>query len=210
MAVVLVIAFVGSAVAADHVIERSVIKGVGYRSHELYGQTASGYSGQKITEKISGSGSFYDKTNFELDVLGNSINYTQDAQFEYYPVSYQTGSYDQKWTDKLCVINYDAGAVATEMYTHAEHLEKSTEVRTLGYSSTRSDAVLEIEMNSNVIGVAHIGWVSKETAPDNKGRYAEIGRSQEDLTGVFSIEKYVQLMKSSTNSTSVDDWLGCG
>lgn len=192
--------------AADHVIERSVIKGVGYRSHEMYGQTAAGYSGQKITEKISGSGSFYDKTEFELDVPGNSINYTQEANFEYFPVSYQTGSYDQKWTDKLCVQNYDAGAVVTEMYTHAEHLEKNTEVRTYGNGS---NSVLEIQLSSNVIGVAHIGWMSKETTPNSKGRYNEVGRSTEDLTGVFSVDKYIQLMKSTTNSTSVDDWLGC-
>jgi hypothetical protein len=78
MAVVLVIAFVGSAVAADHVIERSVIKGVGYRSHELYGQTASGYSGQKITRRSLDLEAFTIRP-ISSWMLGNSINYTQDA-----------------------------------------------------------------------------------------------------------------------------------
>jgi hypothetical protein len=38
------------------------------------------------------------------------------------PVSYQTGTFDQKWTEKLCVQNYAIGAVLTKMYTNAEHL----------------------------------------------------------------------------------------
>ena len=58
------------------------------------------------------------------------INFTSDQELEYMPVSYQTGTYDQKWIDKLCVQNYKIGAVMTEMYTHAEHLQKTTEVKT--------------------------------------------------------------------------------
>ena len=38
------------------------------------------------------------------------INFTKQAEFEYMPVSYQTGTYDQKWMDKLCVQNYKIGA----------------------------------------------------------------------------------------------------
>ena len=34
------------------------------------------------------------------------INFTKEAEFEYMPVSYQTGTYDQKWVEKLCVQNY--------------------------------------------------------------------------------------------------------
>ena len=64
------------------------------------------------------------------------INFTKEAEFEYMPVSYQTGTYDQKWVEKLCVQNYRIGAVLTEMYTHAEHLQKTTEVKTRGYGIT--------------------------------------------------------------------------
>jgi hypothetical protein len=205
-ALFLAAALLESAVAADYVFERSVIKGVGYRSHELYGQTASGYAGQKLTERISGSGSFYDSTEFELDVRGNSINFTQDAEFEYFPVSYQTGTYDQKWKDVLCVRNYDAGAVVTEAYSQAEHLQKSTEIRTVG-NATRN--ALEVQISSQVIGVAHIGWVSKETKPNGKGRYLEIGRGVEDLTGTFNIDKYIMLLQNSTDSEQRTDWIPC-
>lgn len=201
----LAIALANSALAADHVIERSVIKGVGYRSHELFSQTAIG-GGQSIAESISGSGSFYDKTDFEMDAVTNRINYSQDAEFEYFPTSYQTGTYDQKWTDKLAVINRDAGASITEAYTNAEHIQKSTEVMTSGNGTNNA---LEMHINSNVIGVAHIGWVSKDTKQDGKGKFVQIGKSTEDLTGTFSIEKYIELLQNSTNYEAQVDMLPC-
>ena len=155
------------------------------------------------------------------------INFTKEAEFEYMPVSYQTGTYDQKWIEKLCVQNYRIGAVLTEMYTHAEHLQKTTEVKTRGYGSIQSGidrrngwdgscpacctGVLEANLNSNVIGVAHIGWISRDPNADNqlKGRHAEYGRSVEDLTGVFSIEKFIQLWGNSTCGAISVDWLQC-
>jgi len=71
--------------------------------------------------------------------------------------------------------------------------------------------VLEANLNSNVIGVAHIGWLSRDPKPDNnlKGRHAEYGRSVEDLTGVFSIEKFIQLWGNSTCGAISVDWLPC-
>ena len=134
------------------------------------------------------------------------INFTKEAEFEYTPVSYQTGTYDQKWTDKLCVINYDAGAAVTEDYTNAEHIEKSTDVMTSG-NVTNND--LEMHINSNVIGVAHIGWVSKDTMQNEKGRFVEIGKSTEDLTGTFSVEKYIEMLQNSTNYEAQVDMLPC-
>ena len=171
------------------------------------------------------------------------INFTKEAEFEYMPVSYQTGIYDQKWMEKLCVQNYAIGAVLTEMYTHAEHLQKTTEVKTRAYDPNIPTGfygigmysgdlygnekfnfrfgpyppvacctgVLEANLNSNVIGVAHIGWISRDPQADNqlKGRHAEYGRSVEDLTGVFSIEKFIQLWGNSTCGAISVDWLPC-
>jgi hypothetical protein len=201
----LAVAFLGGALAADYVFERTVIKGVGYRSHELISQTKEGYSGQKLVERIAGTGSFDDRTVFEVDVVQNSINFTQEASFEYFPVSYQTGTYDRKWRHKICVINYDAGAVLTEAYAMAEQLHKSTEIRTIG---NRTANVLEAGLNTDVIGVVHIGWVSKSNET-RRGRYLEVGRSSEDLVGVFSIDKYVQLRGNVTDSDGLVDWLPC-
>ncbi|OPX79056.1 MAG: hypothetical protein A4E45_00913 [Methanosaeta sp. PtaB.Bin039] len=150
------------------------------------------------------------------------------------PVSYQTGTYDQKWIEKLCVQNYRIGAVLTEMYTHAEHLQKKTEVKTRLYGFCPFPAcgrehtdeegeawrtlpaacctgVLEANLNAQVIGVAHIGWMSRDPEPSPlvKGRHIEYGRSVEDLTGVFSIEKFVQLWGNSTCGAISVDWLPC-
>jgi len=253
--VIIAMAVVGMAGAANYMYEKASVKGVGYKNVEMIISTQTGFNGQKLVEKESGSGNVItERTEIEAErqlqrdgmpigylgfdnktqmhyVLCNwptgvscpmdYINFTKEAEFEYMPVSYQTGTYDQKWVEKLCVQNYRIGAVLTEMYTHAEHLQKTTEVKTRGYGALGNyDAngcpacctgVLEANLNSNVIGVAHIGWLSRDPAADNqlKGRHAEYGRSVEDLTGVFSIEKFIQLWGNSTCGAISVDWLPC-
>ena len=299
-------AVVGMAGAANYMYEKASVKGVGYKNVEMIISTQTGFEGQKLVEKESGSGNVItERTELEAErqlqrgglpvgsvytpghpawwvnsagipqvgatynqqtgkliipeaattfgwtfqpeqAAGWSqticafptgvmcpmdyINFTKEAEFEYMPVSYQTGTYDQKWVEKLCVQNYKIGAVLTEMYTHAEHLQKTTEVKTRGYglvlNGSPSDpktwdsangcpacctGVLEANLNSNVIGVAHIGWLSRDPQADYqlKGRHAEYGRSVEDLTGVFSIEKFIQLWGNSTCGAISVDWLPC-
>jgi hypothetical protein len=234
---------VGMSGAANYMYEKASVKGVGYKNVEMIISTQTGFEGQKLVEKESGSGNVItERTELEaerqlkrgyMEVIGGGIcvwptgtcpmdyiNFTKEAEFEYMPVSYQTGTYDQKWVEKLCVQNYRIGAVLTEMYTHAEHLQKTTEVKTRGYGNVGWDGcpgtacctgVLEANLNSNVIGVAHIGWISRDPIADNqlKGRHAEYGRSVEDLTGVFSIEKFIQLWGNSTCGAISVDWLPC-
>ena len=226
---IIAMALVGMAGAANYMYEKSSVKGVGYRSLEMVISTQNGFNGQKLVEKQSGSGNVItsrieleaERQPTDLDCpwpTGSTpmdyINFTSEQELEYMPVSYQTGTYDQKWVDKLCVQNYKIGAVLTEMYTHAEHLQKTTEVKTRGYNGPVTNCctgVLEANLNSNVIGVAHIGWISRDPTADNqlKGRHAEYGRSVEDLTGVFSIEKFIQLWGNSTCGAVSVDWLPC-
>lgn len=198
MAVVLML--IGQTIAATYVFDSFEVKGVGYRSHELIGQTQSGQEGQKFVEKISGTGNFVDRTEFELDIRNDSINFTQEAEFQYFPVSYQSGTYDQKWMEKICVINYDIGAVLTEAYNSAESLQKTTEIRTIG---NITNATLQANLNADVVGVAHIGWVSRTRT---EKRIVEIGRSVEDLTGTFSVNKFVDLSNCSGAPVRVD-WM---
>jgi len=247
--VIIAMALVGMAGAANYMYEKASVKGVGYKNVEMIISTQTGFNGQKLVEKESGSGNVItERTELEAErqlnrageVISDTckyptgtqcpmdyINFTKEAEFEYMPVSYQTGTYDQKWVEKLCVQNYRIGAVLTEMYTHAEHLQKTTEVKTRGYGYFQTDGsttngadgscpacctgVLEANLNSNVIGVAHIGWISRDPMADNqlKGRHAEYGRSVEDLTGVFSIEKFIQLWGNSTCGAISVDWLPC-
>jgi hypothetical protein len=226
---IIAIALVGMAGAANYMYEKASVKGVGYKNVEMIVSTQEGFSGAKLVEKESGSGNVItERTELEaerqINVPGNCvfptgpcrrdyINFTKEAEFEYMPVSYQTGTYDQKWIEKLCVQNYAIGAVLTEMYTHAEHLQKNTEVKTRLYNgnciSNCCTGVLEANLNSNVIGVAHIGWISRDPNVNVKGRHNEWGRSVEDLTGVFSIEKFIQLWGNSTCGAISVDWLPC-
>lgn len=219
--------------ASNYMYEKSSIKGVGYLEQEKIVQTQTGFKGQKLVEKVAGSGSVI-TLNTELEVERqlsadgskmnctypnvcgmDYINFTKDAEFEYMPISYQTGTYDAKWVDKLCVQNYRIGAVLTEMYAHAEHLQRTTEVKTRGYDNVCVEncctGVLEANINSNVIGTAHIGWISRNPEPDRllKGRHAEYGRSVDDLTGVFAINKFIQLWGNSTCGAISVDWLPC-
>jgi len=236
--VIIAMAVVGMAGAANYMYEKASVKGVGYKNVEMIISTQYGFVGQKLVEKESGSGNVItERTELEAErqlnhdyttITGGCdwptgtlcpmdyINFTKEAEFEYMPVSYQTGTYDQKWVEKLCVQNYRIGAVLTEMYTHAEHLQKTTEVKTRGYGNANGcpaccTGVLEANLNSNVIGVAHIGWLSRDPSPEKnlKGRHAEYGRSVEDLTGVFSIEKFIQLWGNSTCGAISVDWLPC-
>ena len=231
--IIVAMAVVGMAGAANYMYEKASVKGVGYKNVEMIISTQSGFNGQKLVEKESGSGNvILERTELEAErqltaeglqmpcMYPNScamdyINFTKEAEFEYMPVSYQTGTYDQKWVEKLCVQNYRIGAVLTEMYTHAEHLQKTTEVKTRGYQNICVDncctGVLEANLNSNVIGVAHIGWISRDPEPSRllKGRHAEYGRSVEDLTGVFAIQKFIQLWGNSTCGAISVDWLPC-
>ena len=237
--VIIAMAVVGMAGAANYMYEKASVKGVGYKNVEMIISTQTGFNGQKLVEKESGSGNVItERTEIEAErqlnrdgtTIGNGaclfptgyglgscpmdyINFTKEAEFEYMPVSYQTGTYDQKWIEKLCVQNYAIGAVLTEMYTHAEHLQKNTEVKTRLYNTNCvpncCTGVLEANLNSNVIGVAHIGWISRDPSVNSKGRHNEWGRSVEDLTGVFSIEKFIQLWGNSTCGAISVDWLPC-
>lgn len=225
---VIAMALIGMAGAANYMYEKSSVKGVGYRSLEMVISTQSGYEGQKLVEKQTGSGNVI-LSRIELEAERQPldmacewangypmdyINFTSEQELEYMPVSYQTGTYDQKWVDKLCVQNYKIGGVLTEMYAHSEHLVRSTEVKTRGYGDCAVNCctgVLEANVNSNVIGVAHVGWMSKDPVGSDslKGRHAEYGRSVDDLTGVFSINKFIQLWGNSTCQSISVDWLPC-
>lgn len=192
----------------------------------MIASTQEGFAGAKLVEKESGSGNvILEKTELEAErQIGSHWGYKDlGPGFN----GEETPDGDQKWIEKLCVQNYKIGAVLTEMYTHAEHLQKNTEVKTrlnndindfvrnalqfggYGLPDPCCTGVLEANLNSNVIGVAHIGWISRDPNVNSKGRHNEWGRSVEDLTGVFSVEKFIQLWGNSTCGSISVDWLPC-
>jgi len=129
------------------------------------------------------------------------------------PLGFYSAMNDAGQKDVLSVRNYDSGAVLTEAYTNIEKLERNTQVRTKSYGMDDSAAdpggSLEASISSNVIGSAHIAWQSVDPDTTIKGRHPILGRSIEDLTGVFSIEKFIQLWSSSQPGEVSVDWLPC-
>ena len=135
------------------------------------------------------------------------------------PLGFYSSMNNAGQKDVLSVRNYDSGAVLTEAYTNIEQLERNTQVSTKSYGMDGSGAnpdcpgcnpgSLEASINSNVIGSAHIAWQSVDPDTTIKGRHPILGRSIEDLTGVFSIEKFIQLWSGSQPGEVSVDWLPC-
>jgi len=129
------------------------------------------------------------------------------------PLGFYSAMNNAGQKDVLSVRNYDSGAVLTEAYTNIEQLERNTQVSTKSYGTDDSAAdpggSLEASISSNVIGSAHIAWQSVDPIADSKGRHPILGRSIEDLTGVFSIEKFIQLWSGSQPGEVSVDWLPC-
>lgn len=132
------------------------------------------------------------------------------------PASFYQALNNMDTKNTLCIKNYDAGASVTESYTDFEHLDRVTEVvsRSFNPSNNGSDnskgnASLEVNINSNVVGQAHVAWQSREVMPDTVGRHAVYGRATEDLTGVFSIEKLILLWSNNTHGIVRPNWLPC-
>jgi hypothetical protein len=112
--------------------------------------------------------------------------------------------------DEISVQNYQNGATLTEAYWNLQQLNRNTEVRTFATSSSNvPGGALEASFSSQFIGQAHFGWQSFDPTGGERGRYAMIGRSVEDLTGVFSIDRYIQLGGGSQPGEINLNWLPC-
>jgi len=125
------------------------------------------------------------------------------------PSSFYQAANKMKNQDILCVKNYDAGASITEAYTDFQYLEKETQVTSRSYNTsgsekdyTRGNASLEASIEASVIGNSRIDWQSRELLPDKMGRHVFYSRASDAMTGVFSIEKFIQLWSNSSLKTS--------
>jgi hypothetical protein len=110
--------------------------------------------------------------------------------------------------DVISVQNYQKGAALTEAYWNLEQLNRNTQVMTrVGGSSNGLGGALEVRISSQFTGQAQIGWQSFDPLWGDRGRHAIIGRSFEDLTGVFSIERFIQLGDGSQPGEVNLNWL---
>jgi len=145
-----------------------------------------------------------------------ALIFTFSATTNAMPDSFYKAMSNMRTENTICVKNYDAGASFTESYRDFEHLERETEIASRSYNTsnnqsdfTPGNASLEVRVRSNVQGKAHIAWQSKDILPDRMGRHATYSRASEDLTGVFNIEKFIQLWSNSTLGSMSTDWLAC-
>ncbi len=120
--------------------------------------------------------------------------------------------------ETLCFKNYDAGASFIESYMDFEHLDKDTQVVSRSYNisvnpdridSIETKASLDAHINSNIIGNAHIAWQSLELVADPYGRHTFYSGGIEELTGVFSVDKYIALWSNSSINNGLIEWLPC-
>jgi hypothetical protein len=133
-----------------------------------------------------------------------------------YPASFYSAMASMEPRNMLCIKNYETGAGFSEDYSDFEYLEKETKVVSRTSNATCGDeceggrcSSLEASVNSEVVGKAHIAWISMSPEAGEKGRHAEWGRSAEDLVGVFNIEKFVLLWSNSTPGEISTDWMPC-
>jgi len=126
------------------------------------------------------------------------------------PSSYYEAVAKMKNIDALCVKNYDAGASLAEAYTDFQYLNKNTEITSTSSENLTGSAVLGARLDSEVIGSAQLVWQSLVLSPDITGRHVVLSRNEENLTGVFSVEKLIQLSSNYTIGGRGLEWLPCG
>ena len=124
------------------------------------------------------------------------------------PASFYDAMGKMKNEDILCVKNYQAGASITESYTDFESLDKDTTVVSRSGGNNSSNAFLQANINSLVVGNARLVWQSVNPSPERSGRHPVLSRNDENLTGAFSIERFILLAFNSTLGGS-SEWLPC-
>jgi len=228
------IAAIGSAVAANYVWVESNLKGVGWKNVDYTVDTRPGVaSGVEMRELESGSGIVTaQKWTLEVNMANprslcpppcfcmEGLEEHKIFDVEYFPITYQNLSYDQKWLEKKCVKNYVIGAVTDAFFDMCERLEKEETVVT--YTGNESlfggqappwynwntpqspPAALTQTVTADVLGRSHIGFAAKES----DGNHRTIAMGVEETVGDFHIEKTIDI-RETCNESMVGDWLGC-
>ena len=227
---------IGSAVAANYVWIDSNVKGVGYTNSEYGVDTRYGIAnGVEMSEQESGTGLVttqrwtleVNKVNAETAPWCHNcfcmegLEEEKVLDVEYFPITYQNHSYDQKWQEKKCVKNYPIGAVTDANFVQCEKLQKEETVVTYtGYQSGYKEqappwyecntasfcppAALTQTVTADVLGISHIGFAAK----DPNEHHHTIAYGKEETIGQFQIEKTIDI-RETCNESMVGNWLGC-
>jgi len=224
---------IGSAVAANYVWIDSNVKGVGYTNSEYGVDTRYGIAnGVEMAEQESGTGLVttqrwtleVNKVNIESlceCYCAEGLEEKKVLDVEYFPITYQNHSYDQKWQEKKCVKNYLIGAVTDANFVQCEKLQKEETVVTYtgyempapyppydkwyDYNNDESpSASLTQTVTADVLGISHIGFAAKDPGE----HHHTIAYGKEETIGQFQIEKTIDI-REACNESMVGNWLGC-
>jgi hypothetical protein len=130
------------------------------------------------------------------------------------PPSFFAGIGGLRNENVLCIKNYQAGATISEVYTNFQYLDKDTKVLSRTPSEENGceengSALIEASFSTDIMGSAHLGWISADPAGNAMHRHPVYGLSREDLIGVFNIEKFIMLAANSTIKENASEWLPC-
>lgn len=118
--------------------------------------------------------------------------------------------YDRKWSSSICIKSYGAGGTITEDYRNLESLNTQISANsTSQILGCGPDSSLRAAVNTYAIGQAHSAWSSVNPVPNPLGRHDLVSQSSEDLTGVFSIIKTINIGPNSTSDNFALDWVPC-
>lgn len=220
MVILGIIGLIGSASAASYVWIEKDVRGVGSLDAEYDIDTEYGIAtGIEMQEMISGSG-VVSKRKWVLEVnplideeCVEGLIEKKELDLEYFPITYQNHSFDQKWLDKKCVKNYDIGAVVDANFVECEKMMLRETVVTYGDGTEISSSnVLEAgpelsimqTVTADVLGISHIGFAAKD--PGNHHHTVAYGR--EETIGQFQIDSTVEI-GLACDDVGLGDWLGC-
>ena len=162
--------------------------------------------------------------------VSQSIDYCEDAEMTFKPVSLTSGSMtlidDEssiKWKEDLCIKNYQIGTAMRAKYTDADYIKKTivsnvTCVESFNVSEkcdpwNNKEAVVpgygvaKMDILSTVSGASHVGVVVKDILDP----HITMIRVSEDYIGNFTIEKNMKVKKVKlwTSKADDEDWLPC-
>jgi hypothetical protein len=207
------------AAAANYVYVESNVKGVGWKNVDYTVDTQPGIAtGIEMRELESGTGIVtaqkwtleVNKWDDDNNVCIESLEEKKIFDVEYFPITYQNLSYDQKWMEKKCVKNYVIGAVTDAYFDQCERLAKEETVVTYtgldidGAAVNGIDQALTQTITADVLGKTHIGFAAK----DSEEKHHTIAVGLEETIGDFRIEKTIEI-RLNCSIGQIGDWLGC-
>ncbi len=135
---------------AQNVSEHSWIFVNGYLDESRILQTQTGFNGQKVALRTSGSGMATRTIDSQVyrDSNMDEASLTISANYDYYPYTPPFSQSDLK--NALCAKNYEVGSVYSETYYIDKDLIKDTNIY-------QNNSVSVYDINSEIQGTAKIG-----------------------------------------------------